>query len=161
MKKLSRGFTLIELLVVIAIIGILSSIVLASLNTARAKGADAAVKSNLSNSRAQAEILYDTNGCYSNNATCNGALVTGTACNAADTIFANTNIAAQLNAAESAGGGTAVCNSAANRTAWAAGTALKSTNVVSPTSGTDFWCVDSTGASKELDVNITTQTACP
>jgi prepilin-type N-terminal cleavage/methylation domain-containing protein len=34
MKKLARGFTLIELLVVIAIIGILSAVVLASLNTA-------------------------------------------------------------------------------------------------------------------------------
>ena len=56
------GFTLIELLVVIAIIGILSSVVLASLNTARQKGADAAVKSNLSNAPAQAELFYDDNG---------------------------------------------------------------------------------------------------
>lgn len=55
----NKGFTLIELLVVIAIIGILSSVVLASLNTARDKGEDAAVKANLNNIRAQAELVYD------------------------------------------------------------------------------------------------------
>ena len=57
--KFNRGFTLIELLVVIAIIGILSSVVLASLNTARGKGSDAAIKASLANARAQAELYYD------------------------------------------------------------------------------------------------------
>ena len=58
---LQRGFTLIELLVVIAIIGILASVVLASLNTARDKGADAAIKSTINNVRAEAELYYDDN----------------------------------------------------------------------------------------------------
>lgn len=47
-KSASRGFTLIELLVVIAIIGILSSVILASLSTARTKGQIAAAKADMS-----------------------------------------------------------------------------------------------------------------
>lgn len=59
-----RGFTLIELLVVIAIIGILSAVVLASLNTARAKGRDAARQTAVHNIQVALELYYAVNGRY-------------------------------------------------------------------------------------------------
>ena len=63
-KNLSFGFTLIELLVVIAIIGVLASVVLASVNTARAKSRDARRKADLNQLRLALELYYDTNGAY-------------------------------------------------------------------------------------------------
>jgi len=60
-----KGFTLVELLVVIAILGILSSIVLASLNSSRSKGITAAMQKELSDMRSAAELVYDSTGTYS------------------------------------------------------------------------------------------------
>ena len=61
LMKSTRGFTLIELLVVIAIIGILSSVVLASLNSARKKGRDARRVSDLKQLQLALELYYDAN----------------------------------------------------------------------------------------------------
>ena len=129
----NKGFTLIELLVVIAIIGILSSVVLASLNSARNRGSDAAIKNNLANIRPQAEIIYD-----------------GVTPNSYATVCSNSVVAAMIASADSASGGTTVCNPSAS--AWAAQTPLKAGG---------YWCVDSTGASKGVSTALSTNTVCP
>jgi prepilin-type N-terminal cleavage/methylation domain-containing protein len=142
-----KGFTLIELLVVIAIIGILSSIVLASLNTARAKGADAAIKSNLANIRPQAEILYDTSGNY---------LADSADCTGLGSLFVNTIVKSQIDAAVKASGGTGgsvvpfcaaddgVSGAGGGASMWAVAVQLKVDTSKS-------WCVDSSGYSNEID----------
>lgn len=64
MQTSSRGFTLIELLVVIAIIGVLSSVVLASLNSARLRARDAAVKSGVRQLATLMHLEYNETGSY-------------------------------------------------------------------------------------------------
>ena len=59
-----KGFTLIELLVVIAIIGILSTIVLVSVNDARIKARDARRVSELRSIATALEVYYDKYGEY-------------------------------------------------------------------------------------------------
>lgn len=61
-----RGFTLIELLVVIAIIGILSSVILASLNSARQKAQIARAQAELRQIAVAVTRLYDDTGQYPN-----------------------------------------------------------------------------------------------
>lgn len=141
MKRI-QGFTLIELLVVIAIIGILSSVVLASLNTARGKGANASVKSNLANIRAQAELFYDSQ-----------------APNTYLDMCADATISSQLTSADNAGGGGNKCF--ADGDSWVAVTELK----VAEGTNTHY-CVDSGGKSKGVttvqDTAITgSNTLCP
>jgi len=63
--KDKSGFTLIELLVVIAIIGILASVVLVSLNSARQRGRDARRVADLSQVQTALEIRQnDISGTY-------------------------------------------------------------------------------------------------
>lgn len=61
---LNKGFTLIELLVVIAIIGILASVVLASLNSARVKARNAAHVSQLREYQKSFEMYFANHGVY-------------------------------------------------------------------------------------------------
>src|SRR3989344_2935837 len=134
-KAINRGFTLIELLVVIAIIGILASIVLVSLGSARSKGADAGTQGNLDSIRTQAEIFSSNN-----NNTYTGICTTDTtitnALNSAKTTSGATS--ANNTTLATAGSATTVtCHVNGAGTAWAVEAPLKAT--------TGMWCVDSTG----------------
>jgi prepilin-type N-terminal cleavage/methylation domain-containing protein len=154
-RNISKGFTLIELLVVIAIIGILASIVLASLNSARSKGGDATVKSDLHSIQQEAE-LDNNNSCYTypSTANCSAAApavqAVGTcplvAANAASgSIFKDPTILAQINSAVAVGaGGAALLNSCyepVGGPGWVVVVQLAADK------GT-AWCVDSAGSSK-------------
>ncbi len=62
-----RGFTLIEILVVIAIIGILATIITASLSTSKAKGRDARRIADIKTIQAALELYYNDNLMYPKN----------------------------------------------------------------------------------------------
>ncbi len=132
MKKLQKGFTLIELLVVIAIIGILSSVVLASLTSARTKGSDSALQATLSNMRAQAELYYGTNNTYSTATACTGGNAGGIF-ESATSSGSLRNLITDAIAKEASSTGSVSCQ--ANGTAWA----------VSAPLSTGAFCVDSAG----------------
>ena len=145
--KLNKGFTLIELLVVIAIIGILSSIVLASLSTARSKGTAAKVAGELSSMRSQAEIYYGNQSPNSYGPVITKATVCSTSgSNLLST--GNSGIGTLLNDVAGINGSTTTITTCAvggtsetNASSWAVAT-------VDPSTSGTFYCVDSSGVSK-------------
>ena len=126
-----RGFTLIELLVVIAIIGILATIVVVSVNKARTKAKDTAIKGALEQLRLAAEMYYDENGSYSG--------------------FDSSSDYTSIKDSISNNGGTLTCNISGDGSAYCAS---------SPLPGGGSQCTDSTGVMKS-GVECGTGTACP
>jgi type II secretory pathway pseudopilin PulG len=137
---------LIEVLIVIAIIGILASIVLASLNSARTKAADSNIKAAISSARLQIELSVDAAGRYGNTFT---STMCPTVSSPPDSIFfADSQLRSIIASIASnnrsgfiycaAGGSTATAASS-----WAIASPLPSTGVFST-----WWCVDSAGRTK-------------
>lgn len=135
------------ILVGIAIIGILASVVLASLNTARAKGADANIKANLANARAQAEIYYDSNNnSYLDVCTTTQSGIKSLVLAAAKSSLGTTPLSIETDTISPG-----VCND--TKTAWAASVPLKAES-------DKYYCVDSTGAAIAVSTKLSTQTSC-
>lgn len=158
-KVINRDFTLIELLVVIAIIGILASIVLVSLNSARNKGKDTRVTSDVSQIRLQLESDL-TGGVYQDlyNATANGTNLAGT-----KTAAANANLAT-LETDATTNGGSITYRITTNGTVGAAGTPNSTAYAIYGQLNTgQYFCMDSTGNNltvASISVAASGATAC-
>ena len=144
--NLKTAFTLIELLVVIAIIGLLSSIVLASLGTARDKAKDAAIMEAMTGIRTSAELYFGENGNSYDDAT----EYSKTRCliGSRNGVTMSTTIISAIQYALNLGGFSTAAGSlcASNTQSYAVGIRLK-TPVSSGTGCAKIYCVDSRGTS--------------
>jgi len=131
--------------VVIAIIGILASVVLASLNTARKKGNDAKVKAQLSGLRVAAELYWDSAGNYG---------ITTNACSGGvGNMFADTasNMATYVDGANYPAGTTITCRAIAAPASYAVSANLSDANAAAfPKLSLVTWQAETPPATKLL-----------
>jgi prepilin-type N-terminal cleavage/methylation domain-containing protein len=146
MKKNKKGFTLIELLVVIAIIGVLSTIVLTSLSQSQAKAYDTKIAQQLNGFRTGAQMYFTNHTGYA-------PAVTN---DCTQGMFNNVDVQDGSPGVNIAAGNmpdfsVLTCNSSVTQYA------LKATLY----SGTDYWCVDNTGASRKITGTPDNSLICP
>jgi len=139
LKNSRLGFTLIELLVVIAIIGLLSAVVLLSVDTARAKAKDTEIKGTLHTIITQSKLDYEFNSAsYGTQAwTANATSFTPGVGGPGASIFFTDSIVGQGMVSVASYGGKISYGAAAD--SWV---------IVSSLNNGGYWCVDSHGISK-------------
>ena len=161
MKTKIHGFTLIELLVVIAIIGVLSAVVLGSLNSARNRSADSSIQATIVQVRAQSEIFYDTHknyGAVANDGSGN-PIQCDTALTVVGSLFNDSTVSRQINEEQVVSGAPwtemmCVSVGVGNAEDWALSIPFKS-------SASRHWCIDNKGSSKEIPAKLAVgQTSC-
>lgn len=143
-KRNTKGFTLIELLVVIAIIGILASVILTSLSSAKNKSIDARTKASLSNLRSQAELYHTVSGSYRGDVNAIAATTSQVVCQTDGTVF---------NPTDGIGGKIQAISNTYDPDNWSVTCALGDTPdswaVSMPLKGGGAWCVNYQGIAKD------------
>ncbi len=155
----SAGFTVLELLITVAIIGVLASIILASVSTSRARASDKKILEDLNTVRNEAQLYLDSAGSFgpnTANAKCSAGGVSATlfadmtnpSTGSTNPHIAKINSAIASANAES-GGSVNVNGKYSNTrcvnspTTWAIAVRLKEDT-------TSSWCVDSNNVSKKV-----------
>jgi len=154
----NKGFTLIELLVVIAIIGILAAIVLVSLSGANKSARDARVVSDVSQMRAESELINATEGSYAKitigvaNSGCDYNTEIEALCNDADKQCPDDGTGGNACGADDSDDGTEDLVAFGNGSAYCSYAPLNVLYGGAP----DYFCVDSTGVVGKTTTNPST-----